>query len=1126
MFEAPNNAHTTPMPRHRLLAHAARALAIALPLAAGAQSASPARTPAPLDSATLAALRWRPIGPANMGGRVTDVEGIPSPSRTFYVAAAAGGIWKTTNSGTTFRPIFDHERCISMGDLAIAPSDTNVIYAGSGEEDSRNSISPGCGMFKSTDGGKTWRHVGLDRTGAIGRIIVHPTDPNTAWVAALGQIWGSNPERGLYKTTDGGKSWQLAKFISNKAGFVDLAMDPRDPNVLYAASWERVRGPYFLKSGGPGSALWKTTDGGKTWSEIRGGGFPETPKGRIGIAVAPSNGDVVYAIVEADSVRGAKPQKLLNGLYRSADAGKTWTKMNDNDVRPFYYSQVRVHPRNPDRVWWSSTPVNVSNDGGKTVGQATVGIHVDHHAMWMDPNDPEHVIVGNDGGVAQSWDGGGNWDFMSQMPLGQFYEVSYDFAVPYRVCGGLQDNGSWCGPSRRARGDITNAMWFTFNGGDGFFTAQDPNDPNTIYGESQGGNIARFDVATGERTQLVKPQWRPRYMQFEDSILVLRGDTTKPASRDASRQIETIRKVQRADSMDLDLRWNWNTPFFLSAHNPSVFYTAANRVMKSTKRGDDMRPISPDLSKKLWAKIDTSMNKTGGITSDATGAETYGTVVALAESPARPGIVYAGTDDGNVWLTRDDGARWEELTARFPGLPANTYVRRIEPSRHDSATVYVAFDGHRTNDFTPYLYVSTDFGRTFRSIAGGLPKGGVGDFLHVVREDPYNRDLLFVGTDVGVQMSRDRGATWEKFMTGLPTVPVHDLKIHPRDRELIAGTHGRSIWIADIAPLEQMHDSIAGKVAHMFVPKTAYQFGDSPVEGQSAGHKVFAADAPAAGADLWYRVTKAPEARVAANGANDGASRDSARAITDTMTTAGGRRTMTRGPRGPQARIVITDVKGDTVRTLTGPAGVGMHRVTWDLRGRPAPTPPLGPAARRDSIVNARKMDAVIDSLVKAGEVTQAAATQVRAALGGQGEGVQGLFQRAQRRAAPGEFLERPGETFAAAPRQAGAAGQAGQAAPVPAGQAGAGPAGAPGAGGGVDQEQMSKIFNAVRAAGLMRGGGGFGGGGAPMVPVGDYLVTVTVGDQTMKRVVRVERVGGSGGAVGVVEEDEQSGDR
>src|SRR6185503_11308272 len=377
-----------------------------------------------LDSTLLAGFRWRNIGPANMGGRVSSVTGIPSPSKTFFVAAAAGGIWKTTNAGTTFRPVFDNERCVSMGELAIAPSDTMQVWAGTGEEDSRNTISPGCGIFKSTDGGLTWKHMGLDRTGAIGRIVVHPTNPNIVYVAALGQPWSANPERGLYKTTDGGQTWTNVKFISDRAGFVDVAMDPSNPEVLFAASWERVRGPYFLRSGGPGSALWKTTNGGTSWTEVRGGGLPETAKGRIGIAIAASDPKVIYLMLEADTTANPRPDKTKapqtrpSGLYRSGDGGTTWEKMNSNNVRPFYYSQVRVDPKDPNRVYWSSTPVNYSNDGGKTVGNATVGIHVDHHGMWIDPTDPNHIIVGNDGGVAVTWDKGGNWDFLNTFAIG------------------------------------------------------------------------------------------------------------------------------------------------------------------------------------------------------------------------------------------------------------------------------------------------------------------------------------------------------------------------------------------------------------------------------------------------------------------------------------------------------------------------------------------------------------------------------------------------------------------------------------------------------------------------------------------------------------------------------------
>ena len=1073
-----------------LLACAA-ALAVAAP--AAAQSAPR------LDSTTLAAFRWRPVGPANMGGRVSDVVGIPSPSKTFYFAAAAGGIWKTTNAGTTFRPVFDNQRVISMGALAIAPSDTNQVWAGTGEQNSRNSISPGGGIYKSTDGGMTWKLMGLEQTQHIGRIVVHPSDANTVYVAALGHAWGPNRERGLYKTTDGGQTWQLVKFISDRAGFVDLVMHPADPNTLFASSYERVRGPYFLRSGGPGSALWKTTDAGKTWTEIRGGGFPETMKGRIGLAISQSNPNVIYALVEADSVRGARSgfrmpasdsageriaaprQRLLNGLYRSDDGGQTWRWMNDRDVRPFYYSQVRVDPKNPDRVYWSSTPVNFSDDGGKTIRTATNGIHVDHHAMWIDPNDPEHFIVGNDGGIAITWDKGGNYDFPAIMPLGQFYEVSFDMSFPYRVCGGLQDNGSWCGPSRKRSGEITNADWFTIGGGDGFFTAQDPTDANIVYSESQGGNVGRLDLRTGERTSLVKPSWRPRYQQYEDSIIIERGDTTRPLTREQQRRVAEFRTRQRADSLELDLRFNWNTPFFLSPHSPATLYVGASRVLKSTMRGDNLYPISPDLSKKQMQKIRFSMDSTGGITLDATGAETYGTITALAESPVRPGILVAGTDDGNVWLTRNDGATWEDLTTRFPGVPVETYVVRIEPSHFDSATFYVAFDNHRRDDFRPYLYVTSDFGKSFRSIASNLPTGGP-DFLHVVREDPVNRDLLFVGTDVGAYVSLDRGGSWQKFMTGLPTVPVHDLRIHPREHELIAATHGRSIWIVDIAPLQQMTATVLAASTHLFAPKTAYQYGERPGASGSPGHKVFEAQSAPFGADIAYRV-------------------------------ASGR------PRS-QAQIVITDVRGDTVQRLTGSGATGLHRVTWDFRGKPPAPTPLSPAGKRDSIQNARKMVAIFDSLAQAGFAPKPVLDRIQQQVSSGGD-LGAMFRRGRRGAAgatPGSFVERPGEgpPPRAAARRAAEPGVAPSERPAADTATVAGAADAP-----VDPELMNEVLGILRRARLVAGG--FGGRtGPPMVESGDFLVTLVVGDQKHQQVLRVQRVNGAAGASIANEEEDR----
>jgi photosystem II stability/assembly factor-like uncharacterized protein len=984
----------------------------------------------PLDSTTLAGFRWRSIGPANMGGRVTDVEAVPDNPKIFYVATASGGIWKTINAGTMFVPVFDKERVISMGDIALAPSNPNIIYAGTGEEDSRNSISPGGGIYKSTDGGRTWKLMGLEATQHIGRIVVDPTDPNIVYVAAVGHTWNSNPERGLYKSTDGGTTWKLIKFVSDKAGFVDLAMDPKDRNTLYASSWERVRGPYFLKSGGPGSGLWKSIDAGATWREIRGGGFPETLKGRIGIAVSPSNPQVVYTWVEADTLprplaRGAKPdtarqQRTNSGIYRSADGGATWTLTYRNegpagggglgDARPFYYSQIRVDPRNPDRIYWMSSVFRVSEDGGKTYRRGALGVHVDWHGMWINPNDPDHFILGDDGGIAVTYDRGGTYDFINTMALGQFYAVSFGMEKPYKVCGGLQDNGTWCGPSRaKNRLGITNNDWYNVGGGDGFYSAIDPDDPNIIYTESQGGNASRLNLAHNTRAVIMRGGGRGRMSIFEDSAIIARGDTTQPETPQITRALADVRARAAADSAR-GYRFNWSTPFFLSPHSSRTVYMGANRLLKSSDRGDHFYPISPDLSTKDSARIVMSTRLTGGITRDNTGAETHGTITTVAESPIRPGILWIGTDDGNVWLSTNDGGQWTDLTTRFPGVPKKTWVSRIEPSHFDTATVYVTFDNHRENDFRPYVYVSNDFGKTFRSMANNLPTGG-SDFVHVIREDPAKRDLLFVGTDVGVYVSTDRGASWQRFMTNLPTVPVHDLQIHPRDRELIAATHGRSIWIVDIAPLEELNNTIVAKATNFFTPKTAYQYSQANTQSW-AGNKHFLAPNPPFGAELAYRLT------------SGNAQRDT-------------------------ARILVTNVRGDTVRTINGPGGPGLHRVHWDLRARPRP---LGPAALRDSINTARVRRQREDS--------------VRAARAADTTTVRGGGRRGQGGgSAPGEINLRPAEG------------------PI------GGAAGGGGEGGG--------------------GGGPFGGGrSGNLVEPGDYLVTINTGGQTMRQVVRVERVG------------------
>jgi photosystem II stability/assembly factor-like uncharacterized protein len=985
---------------------------------------------------------WRNVGPANIMGRVTDVEGIGSPSKTWFFAAAAGGIWKTTNNGITFRQVWDQERVISMGDLAIAPSDSMQVWAGTGEEDSRNSISPGGGIFKSTDGGLNWEFKGLKETQVIARIVVHPENPDVVFVAALGHIWGSNPERGLYRTTDGGESWELVKFISDKAGFVDVAFHPDDADVLFAASWERVRGPWFLNSGGPGSALWKSTDGGDSWTEVVGNGFPETTKGRIGIAISPSNPDRMYAMVEAEEGDASEG----NGLYRSDDGGESWSRVNEANTRPFYYSQVRVDPWDEDRVYFSSTPVRYSPDGGVTSGNTTVGVHVDHHAMWIDPNDPDHIVVGNDGGIAQTWDKGGNWESPANFDIGQFYHVSYNMDVPYRVCGGLQDNGTWCGPSRRVNGGISNSMWATVSGGDGFVTAQHPLDHDLVFAESQGGNMARLRLDTGERTGLRKPSWEDRYLEFEDSILVVWDDEENEPPAAAAERITLFREMQAADSARNELRWNWNTPFFLSPHDPDVFYTAANRVLKSTNLGEDLEVISPDLSGQDPEKIRVSTETTGGITPDVTGAETHATIVSLDESPLVRGRLYAGTDDGNVWMSPDDGGEWIELTDRFRGMvPDSTYVSRIEASAHVADRFYVAFDNHRRNDLVPYVFVTDDNGASFRSIASNLPSDGP-DFVHVVHEDPVNPDLLYVGTDVGVYVSLDRGGSWSRFMEGFPSaVPVHDLKVHTRDRELIAGTHGRSIWIVDVAPLQQMGAAWVADEPVLFEPAPALQFSDRAVDGQSTAQQWFEGVSRPYGATFQYVLPERPEER--------------------------------------QIEVVVESLDGTIRQTLNGTATQGLNTVRWNLRGEAPPPEPLSPAERRDSLKMAEAVQAVADSLV---EFEGADREQVdrlieRFAGGGRRGGFGGGFGGPQSRG----WQDRPGETPAVG---------------VPGGER-------PGFGGG-NQSLMRQMFGALRDRGMSTRSvfGGGGGGAAPLAEPGAYRVTVTVDGQVLTREFHVVR--------------------
>lgn len=1094
-------------------------IAVAAFLCAAAVPAS-AQT---LDTSIVNAFRWRNVGPSNFMGRLSDVQGIPSPSKTIYIATAAGGVWKSGNNGVSWRPLFDDKEISSAGMLAIAPSDTNIIYLGTGEPNSRNTIEPGAGVYKSTNGGETWTFIGLRETQHIGRVQVDPRNPNTVYVAALGPAWKSGGDRGLYKTTDGGATWKMIKAGANgKTGAIDVQIDPSNPDVIYAAFWERYRTPYSLNSGGVGSGLFKSTDAGATWTEIKGNGYPEGPKGRIGIAVSRSNPQVVYALTEASSVEPGpvtfQRNPSANGLYRSTDGGKTWSHMNNIDTRPFYYSQVRVDPKNADRVYFSSTELQVSNDGGKTNMNAAQSVHVDDHGIWIDPNDPERWFLANDGGIAITFDKGGNFWYPMNLPLGQFYDVSFDYAVPYNICSGAQDNGAWCGPSKRRNSPANNSQWFTISGGDGFYTAQDPTDPNMVWGESQNAGIQQTNLKTGERGRVNKPSWNARYRDWEDSIAVVRGDPLKPATKEMQARIDVLRAQQKKDSADLQIRYNWESPYFLSPHNPQTFYLGGSRVLKSTKRGEDLNPISPDLSVKSdpaqerarLARIDTVEKYTGGITLDLTGAEAYGTVVALQESPIKPGLLIAGTDNGNLWITHNDGGTWDNLTSKFAtlGVPNDAYVVRVEPSHFDTLSFYVAFENHRWNDFTPYLFATEDGGKTFRSIVNNLPKSSPADYLHVIREDPHNRDLLFVGSSRTVYASIDRGKTWSKFSTNFPTVPVFDLQIHPRDHELIAATHGRSLWIVDIAALEQMTPKVFSASTHLFAPKPSFQWGEGPqlgLPGNGYGQAVMTYANPPYGADIVYRLTSAASAG---------------------------------------ARLIISDAAGDTLANLTGPGAVGMHHVTWNYQAATPRRTPVEqtPSQRRDSILLRQRAPAVLDSLTKAGYDTTAIRT-VRNAVqalvnppanpfgggrGGRGGGGGG-------RGAGGQACEHPTtqwETFCARPAEVSGAGRRGGAgadsavaAPAPAPVAAAPAAAGRGARGRNQQgatgdaalDPVGRIWaligmTAPAPAGGRGGAGGFAGlGGISTANTGDYLVTLIVNGQSYKQKLRVERVSGGG---------------
>ncbi|NJD08974.1 MAG: glycosyl hydrolase [Gemmatimonadetes bacterium] len=846
----------------------AAALAATLLVAASAghaQTRRPAPDPAASslvaglpDSLLLADLRFRAIGPAVMSGRISDIA-VPATSRTgerwgkvMYVAAAAGGVWKSTNGGVTWTPSFDAVKYSSIGAVAVAPADDRVIYVGTGESNNLRSSSWGAGMYRSADAGATWTPAGLAQSQHIARIVVHPQRPDEVYVAAMGPLWAAGGERGFFKTVDGGRTWRNTLKAGPYTGVTDIALDPSNPDIVYAATYQRDRRAYSFVAGGPESGIWKSTDAGESWTELTQG-LPHAAVGRIGIAVAPAAPGTLYATISAagDS----------SGIYRSDDAGATWRRTNPLQSIPWFFGQVRVDPRDPERVYHLGVSLSVSDDGGKTFRAIAGQTHADHHALLIDPGDPDHLLLGNDGGFYMSEDRGSTWDFALNLPVSTFYAIAVDNREPdYFVYGGLQDNGSWGGPVRnRARAGITNADWVRAGGGDGFYAAIDPTDPNVVYVESQNGALSRFDYATEER--------------------------------------KSIRPVAAPGQA---LRWNWSAPLLISAHDHNTLYFGASVLYRSPDRGDSWQQLGGDLTRALDRDSLPIMGLTGpGGFGRHEGTAEFGNITTIAESPLRRDLLYVGTDDGLVQVTRDGGTTWTR-SAQFPGVPGLTYVSRVLASGHQEGTVYVALDGHRSNDFRPYLLKSTDYGRSFRSIAGNLPADGP---VYVIREHPRNPELLFAGTEYGVYVSRNGGESWTQLRQGIAPAPVHDLVIQPRENDLVVATHGRGIYILDdIAALERLPARAAAPV--LFAPRPAL------IRNQHTGSTI-PGDRNYRGANLPAGASVAVLLPAATTGA---------------------------------FTLQIADSAGAPVRTLTVPARPGLHRLSWDLRYA-APTP--APAAAR-----------------------------------------------------------------------------------------------------------------------------------------------------------------------------------
>jgi len=839
-----------------------------------------------VDVDKLKAMEARSVGPAGMSGRVTSIDAVADRPDIIYAGTASGGLWRSTDGGTSWTPIFDDQNATSIGAVAVHQDNPDILWVGTGEGNPRNSSTGGTGLYKSIDGGATWTHLGMEDTRSIHRIVLHPDNPDVAYIGAQGETWGYNEERGVYKTTDGGDSFEKILYVDEKTGVGDLVMDPSNPDKLFAAMWQYRRWPWFFDSGGPGSGLYVTHDGGETWTEItHEDGLPEGELGRIGLGVARSNPDRVYAYVESDD----------NALYRSDDGGASWRMVNTDESiggRPFYYSDLRVDPKNPNRVYSLHTTVTYSEDGGKTFETLVPyrDVHPDHHAMWIHPEDPSYIIEGNDGGMAISRDHGESWRFVQNLPLAQFYHINVDNALPYHIYGGMQDNGSWRGPAYVWRsGGIRNAYWEEVAFGDGFDVVPDPEDNTRGYAMSQGGNLVHWDVDTGQ------------------------GELIRPVHPEGTK-----------------LRFNWDAALAQSPHDAGTIYYGSQFVHKSTDRGQTWTILSPDLTTDDPEKQD-QLNS-GGLTYDVTEAENFTTLTAIGPSPVQEGVVWAGTDDGNVQVTRDGGESWTNVVDNIDGVPEGSWVHQVKPSPHRASEAVAVIDNHRRADWTPYVYRTTDYGESWTRLAG--PDDVEGYALSFI-QDPEVPSLMFLGTELGLYFSIDSGETWNAWTHGYPTASTMDLAIQEREADLVIGTFGRSAYVLDdIRPLRALAREgadVLDEPLHAFAAPDAYL----AEQGEAAGTR-FAADAMFAGENRPWGARLTYVVNPDTSGTSEAADEEGAEAENA-------------GPAGDEVTIEIVD-DGDVIRTITGPAEPGVNRTVWRLRrsGIRWPTTSQDEAERRD----------------------------------------------------------------------------------------------------------------------------------------------------------------------------------